>query len=184
MDRTEILFVGTGGQGIILQGFILGSAAALYDKKESTFVPSYGAEARGGESKAQVIISDEVIDYPYVTNADIMVTMATHAYEKFIEITKEKGTLLFDEELVQLNDKSIHTRKAGIPATRIAEELGNRVVSNIVMLGFLVGATKIVSFGAMEKAVADSVPKKFLDLNLKALRRGYEHFHGFEAEKP
>jgi len=184
VDRKEILFVGTGGQGIILQGFILGSAAALYDKKESTFVPSYGAEARGGESKAQVIISDEVIDYPYVTKADVMVTMATHAYDKFIGIAKENGILLYDEELVQLNEKSIRARRAGIPATRIAEELGNRVVANIVMLGFLAGATKIVSYEAMEKAVTDSVPKRFLDLNIKALRKGYEHFQKFEAEKP
>lgn len=183
MVRTEILFAGTGGQGIILQGFILGSAAALYDKKESTFVPSYGAEARGGESKAQVIISDEVIDYPYITKADIMVTMATHAYEKFIDMTKKNSVLLYDEELVQLNKKATHTRRSGIPSTRIAEELGNKVVANIVMLGFLVGATEVVSYEAMEKAVTDSVPRKFLDLNMKALRKGYEHFRGFEAEK-
>jgi len=183
MVRTEILFAGTGGQGIILQGFILGSAAALYDKKESTFVPSYGAEARGGESKAQVIISDEVIDYPYITKADIMVTMATHAYEKFIGMMKKNSVLLYDEELVQLNKKATYTRRSGIPSTRIAEELGNKVVANIVMLGFLVGATEVVSYEAMEKAVTASVPRRFLDLNMKALRKGYEHFRGFEAEK-
>jgi len=182
--RKEILFAGTGGQGIILQGYILGSAAAIYDKKESTFVPSYGAEARGGESRAQVIINEETIDYPYVTEADIMVAMATHAYEKFIDLVKDSGILLYDEEIVQFNEKQTHARKSGIPATRIAEELGNRVVANIVMLGFLVGATKIVSYEAMEKAVADSVPKRFLDLNMKALRKGFEYFRGFEAEKP
>jgi len=168
----------------MLQGFILGSAAVIYDKKESTFVPSYGAEARGGESRAQVIISEEAIDYPYVTEADIMVVMATHAYEKFASLTKDNGILLYDQELVQLNERQNHVRKAGIPATRIAEELGNRVVANIVMLGFLVGATKVVSYEAMEKAVSDSVPKRFLDLNMKALRRGFEHFHGFEEERP
>jgi len=182
--RKEVVFAGTGGQGIILQGFVLGSAAVLYDNKESTFVPSYGAEARGGESRAQVIISEEAIDYPYVTEADIMVVMATHAYEKFGSLTKDNGILLYDQELVQFNERRTHVRKSGIPATRIAEELGNRVAANIVMLGFLVGATKVVSYEAMEKAVTDSVPKKFLDLNMKALRRGFEHFQGFEEERP
>jgi 2-oxoglutarate ferredoxin oxidoreductase subunit gamma len=175
VGRTEVSLVGTGGQGIVSQGYILGRAAALYDKKESTFIPSYGAEARGGESRAQVIIADEAIDYPYVTRTDIMVAMATHAYEKFIEMLKEDGTLLYDEELVQLNEKAKSAKTFAIPATRIAEELGNKVVANIVMLGFLTGVTKIVSYEAMEKAVADSVPKRFLDLNLKALRRGYEY---------
>ena len=184
MVRKEIMFAGTGGQGIILQGFILGSAATIYDRKESTFVPSYGAEARGGESRAQVIISEEAIDYPYVTEADIMVVMATHAYEKFGNLTKDNGILLYDQELVQFNEKQTNAQKSGIPATRIAEQLGNRVVANIVMLGFLVGATKVVSYEAMEKAVTDNVPKKFLDLNMKALRKGFEHFHGFEEVQP
>jgi len=175
VGRIEVLLVGTGGQGIVSQGYILGRAVALYDKKESTFIPSYGAEARGGESRAQVIIADEPIDYPYVTKTDIMVAMATHAYDKFVETLKEDGTLLYDEELVQLNQKSASAKKFGIPATRIAEELGNKVVANIVMLGFLTGATKIVGYEAMEKGVADSVPKRFLDLNLKAFRKGYEY---------
>lgn len=175
MGRVEISLVGTGGQGIISQGYILGRAAALYGKKESTFMPSYGAEARGGESRAQVVIADEAIDYPYVTKADIIVAMATHAYDKFIETLKEDGILLYDEELVQLNEKSANAKKFGIPATRIAEELGNRVVANIVMLGFLVRVTKIMSYEAMEKGVADSVPRRFLELNLKALRKGYDY---------
>jgi 2-oxoglutarate ferredoxin oxidoreductase subunit gamma len=175
VSRIEVLLVGTGGQGIVLQGYILGRAAALYGDKESTFIPSYGAEARGGESKAQVIISDEPIDYPYVTKADVMVAMATHACEKFIDTLKEDGVLLYDDELVKLDERSSSVRKFGIPATKIAEELGNRVIANIVMMGFLAGATKVVSYEAMEKGVADSVPKKFLDLNVRAFRRGYDY---------
>jgi 2-oxoglutarate ferredoxin oxidoreductase subunit gamma len=175
VGRVEILLVGTGGQGIVLQGYILGRASALHGDKESTFIPSYGAEARGGESKAQVVISDEPIDYPYVTKADVMVAMATHAYEKFISTLKEDGVLLYDDELVQLDEKSSGIKKFGIPATKIAEELGNRVIANIVMLGFLIGATGVVSHEAMEKGVADSVPKKFLDLNVKAFQRGYDY---------
>lgn len=174
MGRVEILLVGTGGQGIVLQGYILGRAAALYGGKESTFIPSYGAEARGGESKAQVIISDWPIDYPYVTKADIIVAMATHAYEKFIDALKEDGVLLYDDELVQLDERSSGVKKAGISATKIAEELGNRVIANIVMLGFLVGSTGVVNHEAMEKGVADSVPRKFRDLNVEAFRRGCE----------
>jgi 2-oxoglutarate ferredoxin oxidoreductase subunit gamma len=87
---------------------------------------------------------------------------------------KKDGVLLYDDELVQLDEKSSGVKKAGIPATKIAEELGNRVVANIVMLGFLVGATGVISHEALEKGVADSVPKKFLDLNIRAFRRGYE----------
>ena len=175
MGRVEVLLVGTGGQGIVLQGYILGRAAVLYGGKESTFIPSYGAEARGGESKAQVIISDEPIDYPYVTKADVMVAMATHAYEKFIDALKTEGVLLYDDELVQLNEKSSGIKKLGIPATKIAEDLGNRVIANIIMLGFLSGVTSVVNPEAMEKGVADSVPKKFLDLNVKAFRIGCDY---------
>jgi len=177
LARVELLFAGTGGQGIVLQGYLLG-LSALYDGKNSTFIPSYGAEARGGESKAEVVISTEEIDYPYVTKANVVVVMATQAYDKFIGVLEEGGILLYEKEIVALDDRALHARRYGIPATRIAERLGERLVANVVMLGFLVGVTGVVGYEAMEKAIMEGVPSKYVKLNLRAFEEGYKYSAG------
>ncbi|MCD6330966.1 MAG: 2-oxoacid:acceptor oxidoreductase family protein [Thermoplasmata archaeon] len=172
MKRVEIKFGGFGGQGIILMGNIAAKAAVLYDGKNAVFTPSYGPEARGGAASSNVVISDDEIDYPYVTQPDVLVVMSQEAYEKFAPLLKDDGLLIIDEDLVKL--KNGEGKVAKIPATRIAEGLGKRIVANIVMLGFFTAVTNLISYEAIKKAVLETVPAKFKELNEKALELGYE----------
>jgi len=170
--RVEIKFGGFGGQGIVLMGNIAAKAAALYDGKNAVFTPSYGPEARGGAASSNVVISDEEIDYPYVTQPDVLVVMSQGAYEKFAPMLKDEGLLIIDEDLVKLHNGE--GRIAKIAATRIAENLGKRIVANIVMLGFFTSVTRLISYEAIKKAVLESVPAKFRELNEDALEKGYK----------
>lgn len=171
--RLEVLITGFGGQGIVLAGQILGKAASLLDRKESTLTQSYGPEARGGACSAQVIISDDIIHYPYVRNLDILVCMSQGGFEKYGNLLKNNGTLILDQDLVK-----VHTKHAGslfaIPATRMAEDLGRKMMANIVILGYLTAVTGAVSLGAARDTVAESVPKGTEESNIAAFSKGYD----------
>lgn len=170
--RKEIRFTGFGGQGIVVMGYILGKAAAVFDGKEATMTQSYGPEARGGASSTRVIISNEKIYYPYVTQSDFLVCMSQEGYEKYRSSIKENSLLIIDEDLVTLQPKERTTRIYKIPATRFAEDLGRKIVANIVMLGFFSAFADFISEEALRKAIATSVPKPTVDLNLKAFDKG------------
>jgi 2-oxoglutarate ferredoxin oxidoreductase subunit gamma len=175
MTRTEIRVGGLGGQGVILCAQIIGKAAAIFDQKHSTLIQAFGPEARGSACSAQVTVADEAIGYPYVKHPDILVVMSPDAYTQFVPQLKPSGVLLYEEELIKIDDRLPKGAKAyGIPATRFAEELGRRLVLNIVMVGFFTGVTELVSMGAVERAVRDSVPRGTEDLNMRAFRKGYE----------
>lgn len=169
--KKEVRFSGYGGQGIILMGNITAKAAVLYDGKHAVYTPSYGPEARGGAASSNVIISDEEIDYPYVTDIDVLVAMSQLGYENNRQLLKKNGILIIDRDLVKLKKGS---KAAEIEATRIAEELGKRIVANIVMLGFFTAVTDAVSYKAIKKAVLETVPPKFRELNEEALEKGYK----------
>jgi 2-oxoglutarate ferredoxin oxidoreductase subunit gamma len=176
MAKTEIRVGGLGGQGVILCASIIGKCASIYEGKQATLIQAFGPEARGSACSAQVIVSDELIGYPYVKSPDILVLMSQDAYAQFIPQLKPGGLVLYEEELVTIDGKLPQgARAVGIPATRFAEELGRRLVLNIVMVGFFAGATNLVSWEAIEKAVRSSVPKGTEDLNLKALKKGYDY---------
>ena len=171
--KKEILITGLGGQGIVLAGQVLGMAACLSDHLESTFTQSYGPEARGGACSAQLIISDKPIHYPYVRNADILVCMSQTGYEKYHNLLKDEGVLIVDQDLV----KSAETAPGDVfpvPATRMAEELGTKMMANIVMLGFVTSVTDAVSLQGMLSSVADSVPKGTEKTNIAAFNKGYD----------
>jgi len=172
---TEIRFAGFGGQGIIRSGYIIGKAASLFDNKFATLNQSFGPEARGGACSAQVVISDDRVLYPYVTAPDILVAMSQEAYDKYEPEMNDAGLLLIDKDLVKPRKLRGKIKLYSIPATRIAEELGNRIIANVVMLGFFTAITGIVSVEAMKKAIPGSVPDRFLELNLKAFDRGLEY---------
>jgi 2-oxoglutarate ferredoxin oxidoreductase subunit gamma len=176
VSKTEIRIGGLGGQGVILCGMIIGRAAAIHDNKHATLIQAFGPEARGSACSAQVIVSDEEVEYPYVRHPDILVLMSQDAYHQFAPDLKPGGLLLYEEELVHLEGQlSAGAKAVGIPATRIAEELGRRLVLNIVMAGFFAGATGVISHEAIQKAVKESVPKGTESLNIRALRRGLEY---------
>jgi 2-oxoglutarate ferredoxin oxidoreductase subunit gamma len=176
MDKTEIRVGGLGGQGVILSGMIIGRAASIHDGKHATLIQSFGPEARGSACSAQVTVADSPIGYPYVKRPDILIVMSPDAYVQFAPQLAPGGTLLYEDELITVDDSLPAGAKAfGIPATRFAEELGRRLVLNIVMTGFFTGVTGLLSFEAVEKAVRESVPRGTEDLNLRAFRRGYEY---------
>jgi 2-oxoglutarate ferredoxin oxidoreductase subunit gamma len=170
--RREIIVTGFGGQGIILAGRILGQAAALGDKKESTLVQSYGPESRGGACAAQVIVSDIVIQYPYIKYPDILVCMSQSAYEKYINDLKSEGMLITDKDLVKPSGARDYL---DVPATRMAEELGRKMMANIIMVGFVTAVSGAVSLEAAKEAVMDSVPKGTEKMNIAAFTKGYEY---------
>jgi len=175
MRTTEIRVSGFGGQGVILCGYILGRAAALHGGKHATLTQSFGPEARGSACSAQLIVSDDPVLYPYIKQAQVLVCMSQEAYEKFEPEMAAGGTLLYEEDLVTIRPAREGIRQLGIPATRIAEELGRTIVVNIVMLGFLTAVTGLVPAEAARKAVEESVPEGTQKLNLAAFDRGYEY---------
>ena len=154
-----------------MAGLILGKAA-IFGKENATFTRDYGPEARGGSCRADIVISDGPISYPYVENPEVVVAMSQEAYTKYATGLGKNVTLIIDEELVK-PDAAVGQGFFAIPATRIAQELGRSAVANIVMLGFVSAVTGIIPVEVMKKAVLDSVPKGTEALNTKAFDSGY-----------
>jgi 2-oxoglutarate ferredoxin oxidoreductase subunit gamma len=175
MPLTEIRVAGFGGQGVILSAIVLGKAASIHQGEYATMTQNFGPEARGGACSAQLLLSDQPVLYPYVTQPDVLVVMSQEAYVKFAPELKEGGLLLIERDLVRVSDLPKQTRIYSVPATRLAEELGKRMVLNIVMVGFFTAVTRLLDADAVRKAVMDSVPASFRDLNLKAFDKGYEY---------
>lgn len=172
--RIEIRISGFGGQGVGLTGFILGKALALYDGMEAVMTQAYGPEARGGASSANIVLSEEPIDYPFVQQADILVALSQEGYTKFRPHTKKQARVLVDVDLVTPDpDDEVYA----IPATRLAEGLGRRIVANLVMLGFFTAVTGVVSRQALEKAIETTVKPSTVPLNLQAFTTGFEYQH-------
>jgi len=174
-NLTEIRISGFGGQGVILSAIVIGKAGCIFENGFSTMTQSFGPEARGGACSAQVILSNEPILYPYVTRPDILVTMSQEAYTLFSPQLKENGILIIEQDLVRVDKLPAGVRVYGVPATRLAEELGKRMVLNIVMVGFFAAVTNVLEPEAVRQAVAASVPEAFRELNLKAFDKGFEY---------
>ncbi len=173
MKRTEILIGGVGGQGVILAGILLGTAATLFDNKKAVQTQAYSSEQRGGMAKAEVILSGDPITDPQVRRPDILIALAEDAVNRHLHKIKPNGILVIDSDLVQevnLGDYQV----LKVPATSMAEQEGNIVVANLIILGALIKKTGILSVRAMEKAIEVSVPPKAKTLNLNAFRRGLE----------
>ncbi len=172
---TEIRIAGFGGQGVILAASVIGKACAIFQGGFATMTQSFGPEARGGSSSAQVILSPEPILYPYVTQPDVLVVMSQEAYTRFAPQLKPGGILITEQDLVHVSSLPAGVRAYGVPATRLAEELGRKVVLNIVMTGFFTAVTNLLDPEAVRKAVEDSVPPAMQKLNLQAFDKGYEY---------
>jgi len=175
LQLTEIRIAGFGGQGVILSAIILGRAASIHQGQYATMTQNFGPEARGGACSAQLILSAQPILYPYVTQPDILVVMSQEAYSRFAPELKDGGTLIIERDLVRVSDLPRETKVYSVPATRLAEELGKRMVLNSVMVGFFAAVTHLLEPDAVRKAVTDSVLSSFRDLNLKAFEKGYEY---------
>ena len=169
--RREIRASGVGGQGIITLGKIFGKAA-LYDKHQIIMTEAYGPEVTGGFARADVIISDEVIDYPMINSPEVLVVLSNEGWRRDGHLVLPDGKVIFDSSLVQLYDSPAPTIE--IPAFSTALELGNKVVTNVIMMGALQEITQAVSKESLEKALMESIPKGFEELNRTALQKGYE----------
>ena len=176
LQLTEIRIAGFGGQGVILSAIVLGKAASIFQGAFATMTQNFGPEAGGGACSAQLVLSDSPILYPYVTHPDIMVIMSQEAYVRFAPELKDGGILIIEQDLVRVSsDLSKEIKVYSVPATRIAEELGKRMVLNSVMVGFFTAVTQLLDPDAVRKAVADSVPPSSRELNLKAFEKGLEY---------
>jgi len=171
----KIFITGFGGQGIIMAGDIMGRAAVIYGGKHATMTQNYGPEARGGACSSQVIISDEEIPYPYADEPEILVCMSQEGYTKNVAYLQEEGTLIWDEDLVKVRKPHPSWHTYHVPATRLAEELGNKMMANIVALGFVSAVTDAVDPEALRRAVSESVPPVTRDTNERAFERGLEY---------
>lgn len=170
--RKEVRLSGSGGQGLILAGIIL-AEAAIHDGHEVVQTQSYGPEARGGASRAEVIIADEAIDYPKVGTPDVVLVMSQEACNKYARRVKRGGVVVVDETNVKTVPDVEGARVVRLPITDIARhEAGRQVTANMVALGALVGITGLATPEAAERAVRERVPKGTEDLNLKAFRLG------------
>jgi 2-oxoglutarate ferredoxin oxidoreductase subunit gamma len=174
----EIRIAGFGGQGIILAGIVIGKAAALYDGLHAVQTQSYGPEARGGASRTEIIISDDEIDYPKVQKPDILVAMSHEALIKYLDDLKDEGILIIDPDLIMEEEILPFVREHKIklyqaPATRTAEEeIGLRIVANIVMIGAITGFTQVITEEAARNAIRVSVPPGTEEKNLSAFEAG------------
>jgi len=175
--REDIIFAGFGGQGIMLMGKAL-SYAAMKKGKFVTWLPSYGAEVRGGTAHSMVIISDDLIAFPLVKEPSICVVMNMPSFQKFEAKVKEEGILIINKSLVE----SRKTRKAinvlEIPATDMAFKLGNSRVANMIVLGALLAKRDILPLEALVDSLKNVIPKKHQDsisINKEAIRKGFEY---------
>jgi 2-oxoglutarate ferredoxin oxidoreductase subunit gamma len=171
-ELRQVRISGFGGQGVVLVGTILGHAATK-DGKWVAGASSYGAQARGGSARSDVVISDGPIVYPHVTVADVLVVMAQTAYNKYIEELAEGAIIVYDDEMVAPKpiDKVM---QIGVAATAQAiKELDQKQSANIVILGAAAAITGMVTKEALIAAISENVSARFRDLNVKALELGF-----------
>lgn len=168
--RIEIIFVGSGGQGIILGGHILAEAAGIYDEKMVANSERYGAAARGQVSVSEVVISDRDIDYPKVTNADCMICLSQDGYDTYKYLLKKSAVIIADSFYVKnIEHKNVHI----IPLSRVVmDKTGSEIGTNIAALGSLVRITGMVSERAMREAIRTKVPRGTEEFNLKIFKIG------------
>lgn len=171
--RVEIRIGGFGGQGIIRTGLMLAMAACVYGDKNAIQTQSYGPESRGGRCKSEVVISDEEIDFPAVEHPDVLITLSQEAYSDYVNDLREGGVLLVDPDIVPNQRKIVNVKIYEIPATRIAEELGKKIVANVVMVGAFTALTNMLGVDVVKESIKRIVPKGTMELNLTAFEKGY-----------
>ncbi len=172
--RWELRFTGIGGQGAITIGNVLGRAAVVYGGKEAVVTEGYSPYVTGGWSRADVVISDDPIDYPLVSKLDVLLTMYQEGLDLNLKMVKNGGSVLAENQLVSFGGVARKELKLiGIPAITAAESLGKKIVANVIMLGAVPTVCRAVSLEAVKKAASDRFPKA-VELNMKALDRGFE----------
>jgi len=172
--QTEIIFAGFGGQGVLFAGQIL-TFAGMDSGKEVTWMPSYGPEMRGGTANCTVIIADEEIGSPLVRHPQAVVVMNLPSLDKYESTLPENGVLIINGSLVNRDTTRTDIIHVTVPANEIAEKLGNKRLTNMVLLGALLEKLHVLPMSAIDDALKKHLPerhRKFLPANLEALRLG------------
>jgi len=175
--KEEILFAGFGGQGIMFMGKAI-AYAAMNEGKRVTWIPSYGAEVRGGTAYSMVIISDEAIASPLIKEPTICVAMNSPSFQKYETKVKTKGLLIMNKSLIDSEAKRKDIEILNIPITELASEAGDYRIGNMVALGALLGKRKIIALESLINGLKDIVSSAYhnlLPVNEKAIRKGFEH---------
>lgn len=175
MTRREIRIAGFGGQGVITAGYVLANAAAIHDGQYALMAQSYGPEARGGSCKSDVIISHEPIDYPKVARPSLLVAMSIDAFATYIDLVADGGVVVYEESLVDVPKSVMDMNRSfyGVPAVATANDVGNPLAANMVMLGAAQALTGVVRAESLAASISDRFPGRE-GPNLEALRRGIE----------
>ncbi|MBW2095457.1 MAG: 2-oxoacid:acceptor oxidoreductase family protein [Deltaproteobacteria bacterium] len=172
MITKRIVFTGSGGQGVITASIILAEAAAIHEGLNAVQTQAYGPEARGGATRADVILSRDPIRYPKVIHPNYLVCLTQEAYNKFASIIRPGGLLLTDSNYVKL-ERKVDARQVELGMYKaVLEEIGKPIVFNICMLGALLGLTQMMKVETLEKVLEKRIPPDFMELNKKALRLG------------
>lgn len=172
MERCRMVFSGSGGQGVITASIILSEAAVLYENLTAVQSQSYGAEARGGATRSDVIISDSIIYFPKVIQPNVLVCLTQAAYGKFYPIVRPGGLLITDTRFVQTEKKVDARQKELQMYETVMAKIGKPIVFNICMLGAVIGLTGLVKPESIMKSLENRIPADFLDMNRKALDIG------------
>lgn len=180
--RREFRITGLGGQGAITIGHIMGRAAVIFDGKEAVVTEGYSPYVTGGWSRADVIVSDEPVDYPYVSKLDALVTMYQEGLDLNVKMVRPDGFVLVEKRLVNSAGVRNERRVIEVPALDLAEKLGRKILMNVVLLGALAASSGVVSFASLKKAVADRFPRA-AELNSKALDVGLEAVQNAGGDK-
>lgn len=174
MERVRMVFSGSGGQGVITAAIILAEAAVIYENLNAVQSQSYGAAARGGSTRSDVIISESIIHYPKVIQPNVLVCLTQEAYSSYYPIIRPGGLLITDTRFVK-TEKKVDARQIELPMyRRVIEEIGKPIVFNICTLGAVVALTELVKPESIMKVLENRIPAGFLEMNRKALDIGLE----------
>lgn len=169
--RINVRFSGAGGQGVILASVLLAKAYGLGEDYNISQTQSYGPEARGGACKAEVVISDDNIDYMKVETADVFIAFNQMGYDKYSKQINKEAIVLINSTLVEAEGDGIY----GIPATDIAEEMGKPFVVNMVMLGALTKLMPKIYYPTVEAEIKENFSASIAGANLEAYSKGYKY---------
>ncbi len=173
-QRYRLVFSGSGGQGVITAAIILAEAAVLHEKRNAVQTQVYGAAARGGATRSDVIISDAAINYPKVNQPNILVCLTQEAYGKFAAIIRPGGVLITDARFVT-PQKKVDAVQYELPMYQsVMDQIGKPIVFNICMMGAVLGLTGVVGLGAVEKVLEQRLPPAFMEMNRQALQMGFD----------
>ena len=172
----ELLLAGFGGQGVMSMGMII-TYAGMIEGKRVSWIPSYGPEQRGGTANCSVVVSDRAIGSPVVTEPDTLVAMNLPSLDRFEQAVKPGGIIVVNTSLIKRKVARTDVRVVDIDATALADEMGNQRIANMIVLGAVIGLTRVVGMDAVKKSLCKVFPphrRNLIPANETALDKGLD----------